>query len=334
MRNFKLTLVFLLFLTNLLNNFVLADESMLTKKPYFTLRIETKNTKYLAKINGVVVFDDNRNGYMLNAELPVNYYMKTGENTISLNIFPKTGNEYESENISLSLYVNQDEAEESEKKLISNITFNGKDYEKGASISLSMPAMYLDSTQQMKKSDNGDVTVHKAKIKSGTLIANSLTISQSIELTTPFPRWGYLDGDAIDFPLSYEEYLESKESWDKKTINSLYSEYKKIYDLLATNDIDKVMDAFKERNREYDIAMYYPVGTYDKKLRKSFDIDLEKLKLKIRESNAGMPYISDDKKLLKLGSDTLIYFTNNDETSFTKYEIIFYKKDGKWIVSR
>ncbi|VAW60029.1 hypothetical protein MNBD_GAMMA08-2931 [hydrothermal vent metagenome] len=94
------------------------------------------------------------------------------------------------------------------------------------------------------------------------------------------------------------------------------------------------MSLFKERNREYDIAMYYPEGTYDKKLRRSLEKDSSKYKLKISTFDNAMPYISDDKKLLKLGNVGLIYFVNDDETSFTRYEIIFYKKDGKWVVSR
>jgi len=94
------------------------------------------------------------------------------------------------------------------------------------------------------------------------------------------------------------------------------------------------MELFSERNKEYDIAMYYPQGTYEKKLRASLENDLDKLRLKLKPYNEGVPYISDDNKLLKLNSVGMIYFVNDDETSFTNYEILFYKKNGKWIIAR
>ncbi|VAW60031.1 hypothetical protein MNBD_GAMMA08-2932 [hydrothermal vent metagenome] len=211
MRNFKLIPIILLLISNLLTNFVMADESMLTKKPYFTLRIETKNTYYLAKVNGVVVFDDNSNGHMLVAEIPVNYYMQTGKNTISLELFPSTGTGFESENITLSLYVNQDEAPDADKKLVSSITFKGMGYEKGTAIDLSMPEMRLDSKNNFKKSDDGDVIIQQVSIKPGVIMPNTLTVSQSVSLQTPFPKWGFLSGDEIDFPLSYQKYMDKME---------------------------------------------------------------------------------------------------------------------------
>jgi len=335
MRVYKLLFTYtLLLLCTLFTSFTQAGESMLTKKPFFTLRIETKNTHYLAKINGVIIFNDFKNGYMLNSEIPVNYYMKTGGNKISLEILPAYEDKFSSANITLSLYVNQDEAPESEKKLLSSITFNGRDYDKDTGIELSMPAMKLDSNNHFKQSNQGDVILYAAKIGPAAITNTALTISQTIDLQTPFPKWGFLTGDDINFPLTYADYLNDKQKWRDKTINPLYDEYQKIYDLLSANKLDEVMVLFKERNREYDIAMYYPIGTYDKKLRKSFEADLSKYTLKIRSPKNGRPYISDDKKLLKLGRSGLIHFVNDDETSFTNYEILFYKKNGKWIIAR
>jgi len=334
MQNFKIITLLFILVSNLLVNVAKADDTMLTEKPYFTLRIETKNTLYLAKVNGVVVFDDNSNGNMLIAEKPVNYYMQTGLNTISFELFPKREDEFDSANITLSLYVNKDEAPESEKKLISSINFNGKYYKKGNAIKLSMPEVKLDSKNNFKKSNDGDVIVDKAKLKPGVIMPGTIIISQSFSLATPFPKWGFLDGESIDFPLSYSEYTEQMDLWDGKVVNHLYEEYNKIYKLLSERDLDKVMNLFKERNEEYDIAMYYSKGTYDKKLRKALSSDLDKYTLKLRSIDQAIPYISDDKKLLKLGNVGMIYFVNDEETSFTNYEILFYKKDGKWVISR
>jgi len=334
MRVYKSFTFILVLLCTLFIPFTQAEESMLTQKPFFTLRIETKGAFYLAKLNGVVVFDDNRNGHMLNTEVPVNYYMQTGINKISLELFPSGDEKFDSANITLSLYVNEDEAPESEKKLVSSITFNGGDHANGNGIELSMPEMRLDSKNNLKKSDSGDVVIQQAKLTLGVIMPGTLMVSQAVSLKVPFPKWGFLEGDEIDFPLSYQNYMDEIDYWNDKTVNPLHKEYQKIYDLLTSNKLDEVMVLFKERNKEYDIAMYYPIGTYDRKLRKSFEADLSKYKLKIVASNNAAPYISDDKKLLKLGNVGLIYFVNDDDTSFTRYEILFYKKNGKWIVSR
>jgi len=334
MLNYKKLTFVLIFISIISINIVKADESMLKNKPYFTLRIDTKGASYEAKINGIAVLRDVRDASMLNTVIPVNQYMKSGSNTISLNLFPEYEGGFKSANISLSLYVNKDEAPESEKKLLSNIVFTGAEHTKGTGIESSMPAMRLNSTDQMKKSDNGDVIVHIASIEPAKIMPDAITISQKIELETPFPRWGYLDGDELDFPENYKDYLNNKDLYKKSIINPLYQEYQNIHDLMASNDLDAVMDLFKERNQEYDTAYYYPKGTYDKKLRDSLSGDLKFLKLLIRESKKAAPLISDDRKLFKLGNVGMIYFTNDKKSTFNNYDIIFYKKDGKWIVSR
>jgi len=334
MQNYKKLTLISIIISTILINIVKADESMLKNKPYFTLRIDTKGARYEAKLNGIEVLRDVRNGNMLNTEVPVNQYMKSSENIISLNLFPKRDDGFNSANISLSLYVNKDEAPESEKKLLSNIVFTGAENIKGTGIESSMPAMRLDSTDKMKKSDNGDVIVHSASIAPAKIMSAAVTVSQKIELETPFPRWGYLDGDVLDFPENYNDYLSNKDLYKKNIINPLFQEYQNIYNLLASNDIDAVMDLFKERNHEYDIAYYYPEGTYDKKLRDSLAGDLKFLKLLIRDSEKAAPMMSDNKRLFKLGNVGMIYFTNDEKSTFNNYDIIFYKKDGKWIVSR
>jgi len=221
MKNFKSVSIATLIIYVILLNFVRAEKSMLDNKPYFTLRIDTKGASYEAKINGIAVLRDVRDASMLNTEVPVNQYMKSGNNVISLNLFPEYEGGFKSANISLSLYVNRDEAPESEKKLISNIVFTGVEHTKGTGIESSMPAMRLDSTDQMKKSTNGDVVVHMASIAPAKIMPDAITISQKIELETPFPRWGYLDADALDFPENYKDYLNNKDKY-KKTSSILF----------------------------------------------------------------------------------------------------------------
>ncbi len=86
---------------------------MLTQKPYFTWRIETDGARYNGKINGILLEKDFK-GHRLAFEQPVNQYMRTGKNRISFLLYPRKEG-FGNAKISVSLYVNQDEAPESEK---------------------------------------------------------------------------------------------------------------------------------------------------------------------------------------------------------------------------
>jgi len=335
----KIALISAILLTILFTTILQAEDSMLTKKPYFTYRIETKGALYESKINGILLEEDFE-GNTLNFEQPVNQYMRTGTNRIGFQISTHTPEDFDNAKITVSLYVNQDGASESQKKLISQVTFKANDFavEKSPiqAIQASMAAVRLDSTDDFLANDKGDVIVHEPQIMRSRIRPHAFYIYQDIELKTPFPEWGFFNADELDFPDLEDDYFNAPDEYNNKIIAPLYKEHEKLFSVLKTKDFDKILPLFAERNSEYDIALYYPEGTYDKMLEKALqgDFDDDNSVLKIDEFEYAQPTISDDKKLAKLGASAMIKFENEEHSLFSKYPLWFYKKDGKWIISR
>ncbi len=203
-------------------------------------------------------------------------------------------------------------------------------------IQASMPAVRLDSTNDFLSSDNGDVIVHAPQIEPSKVRPHAYYIYQDIKLETPFPLWGFFTADKLDFPDLEDHYFDNLGEYNNKIITPLYKEYEKLFNALKTENFDKILPLFAERNREYDIALYYPEGTYSDMLRKSFiegfsDNDSV---LKIINFDFASPSVSDNKDLIRLGTPEMIHFENEEHSLYTKYPIWFYKKDGKWIISR
>ena len=308
---------------------------MLTAKPIFTWRIETQGARYEGKINGVLLEKDAK-GNMLQFEQPVNQYMQTGKNRIALYLYPKKVEGFGPAKISVSLYVNQDEAPESDKKLIGQIIFNAADLISGNGIQSSMPTMRLNSMKEFKQDKNGDVVVFSPIIEPSNVRPNALYLYQDIELITPFPEWGFLKADHIEFPEKFSDYKNNIENYRQKLLKPLYDVHINLFEAMKTQNMDKILPLFSERNREYDIAFYLPEGSYEKKLREALISDFSDPKkiFKMQPFSSAKPTVSDDRALIKLGAKSLIYFVDKNESAWNYYPIWFYQKNGKWIISR
>ena len=266
--------------------------------------------------------------------------MRTGINRIGFQISTHTPEDFDQAKITVSLFVNQDGDSESQKKLISQVTFKASDFsvEKNPqqAIQASMPAVRLDSTNEFLTADDGDVIVHAPQIKSSVIRPYAYYIYQDIELETPFPEWGFFKADKLDFPDLEDDYFNNPDEYNNKIIAPLYKEHEKLFSALKTQDFDKILPFFTERNKEYDVALYYPEGTYNDMLRKALqdDYDDKNSVLKLDEFDYAQPTISDDKRLIRIGASAMVKFANEEHSLFSKYPIWFYKKDGKWIISR
>ncbi len=335
----KVALIGAIILILLFTSLLQAEDSMLTKKPYFTYRIESKGALYQTKINGILLEQD-YSGNALNFEQPVNQYMRTGTNRIGFQLYTYTPDDFDQAKITVSLYVNQDGTCESQKKLIGQVTFKASDFavEKNPqqAIQASMPAIKLDSTSDFLASDNGDVIVHAPQIELSKIQPTAYHIYQDIELETPFPLWVFFEADKLEFPTLWTDFTDNFDKYNTELITPLHLEHKKILETLKTQDFDQILPLFAERNKEYDIALYYSAGTYADMLKKALqdDFDDKDSNLKVVELEYASPAISDDKKLIRIGSPEMIFFENEEHSLYSKYPIWFYKKDGKWIISR
>ena len=307
-------------------------------KPFYTWRIETQGALYEAKINGVLLEKDFQ-GDQLVSEEPVNHYMRSGKNRIGFQLYTRTPEDFGSARISLSLYVNEDEAPESGKTLVGQVNFNAADFSSDKpdnAIKSSLLAAKLDSANGYQVSDQGDVIIHSTVIEPSKVRPDAFYIYQDIEVSVPFPEWGFLSADPIEFPDAFVEYKENMELYDNKLVTPLYHVHQNIFKIMQTEDMDKILPLFAERNRELDLAFYYSPGTSEQKLKNSLldDFDDEDIVFKLEELRYAKPIVSDNKLLMQLGADAMLYFEDEEDEIFELYPAWFYQKDGKWIISR
>ncbi|MDA7746000.1 hypothetical protein N8878_01525 [Psychromonas sp.] len=316
-----------------------AEDSMLKQKPYFTYRIEASGALFESKVNGILL-EKNVKGTNMVVEQPVNHYMRTGKNRIGFQLYTRTPGDFGEAKITISLYVNQDEAHESHKKLLSQVTFNAAAFAKNKqatdAIKSSMPAVKMNSTNDFLADENGDVIVHAPQIEQSKVRPTGLHVYQEIELQTPFPLWGFLSADKLDFPDAFAEYVKNIKHYDKTIIDGLYLEHEKVYQLFKNQKLSEILPLFAERNSEMDIAMYLPEGSYEKQLSSALqgDFDNKDSYLKLSDAEFAKPTVSDGKELIRIGSPDMIRFADDENSIYDKYPIWFYKKDGKWIISR
>ncbi len=316
-----------------------AEDSMLTKKPYFTYRIEANGALFESKINGILL-EKNVRGTQMIVEQPVNHYMRTGTNRIGFQLYTRTPEDFGNAKVTISLYVNQDEAPEANKKLLGQITFNAAEFAKNKqaaeAIKTSMSAVKLDSSDDFSASDNGDVIVHAPQIEQSKVRPTGFHVYQDIELETPFPLWGFFNADKLDFPDAWADFVKDVDLYRANITKPLYDEHEKIYQLFKAKDMNQILPLFAERNREMDIAMYLPEGSYEKELSSALLADIENKDsvLKLYTSDKASPAVSDDKTLIQIGNPAMILFADDENSIYDKYPIWFYKKDGKWIISR
>ena len=317
---------------------------MLTDQPYFTYRIEAKGLRYEAKINGIIIHEDLK-GHQVTTEEPVNHYMVSGKNRISLNLYPWNKARYNGGSISVSLYVNRYGDSEKNKVLIGQISFDsnglvGDEAEainQQQGISFSMPAIRLNSEKQFAQDEkHGDITIYPATIEHKTSLMNGTYLYQDIELEVPFPRWSFLDADQIEFPDSFYDFRDNGQYYLEKLITPLYEHHRQLFEQLQNGDVDGFATHFEERIREMSIALYSDESALMEMFKRDLNDYLKypNKKLKLTEIEYARPTVSDGKRLIILGGSSMIKFADEENSIYNHYPIWFYQKDGKWIISR
>ena len=126
------------------------DKTMLLNKPVFTLRLNTQDCRYVLRLNGVQI-NRNDSGDSSTVNIPVNHWMRTGANELSLSLLTFKGKYPISPEArcEVSLQVRPDEGTEAQTVTISRLVFSGKLASAGSKgIEESTAAGSYDSTRQ------------------------------------------------------------------------------------------------------------------------------------------------------------------------------------------
>jgi hypothetical protein len=309
------------------------DKTMLLNKPYFTLRLNMRDCRYTVEMNGALVNEDNQ-GQSSTVNLPVNQWMRTGANELTLSILTFEG-EYPistETRCEVSLQVRPDDGTEAQTVTISHLVFSGK----LASVASkgteeSSAAGKYDSKHQFLAARSGDVTISETTIGPLPEDSKSKLAKQTITLTTPFPEWAFFKSDVLP-----DADTMTDAEFDRYQ-GTLFVYYKRIQDAWKSKNVDSILPMFEERNRETDQAFYFPPGTTAKKIAQALksaanDPDLELVGM---TEKSLMTHTHDNKKLIDLvrnDGDAIVFNLRGGGSE--SYPIIFRKQGDKWIITR
>lgn len=300
--------------------------SILNKKPVFTMKIHGFGTRYRIHINGVEVYRENSSASQVTTSIPLNHWMRAGENSLKLIVLPSKKNTpiNEKSEVSAELYVHNDEADEQYR-------IGGFDFKGLGGINESVLAEYRLETEFFKHDDKGELVAHKVEVREDTIFAGSVEYEQIFSIPNSLPLWAFFNSDAVpnDPDLSENEYWEVSAE--------LRDHLKIIQDKIIAGKIDEVLPLFEERNNELDKAFYYSNGVMEAKLRDSFEVDFPQLNM-LKLEGRFVTYVSESNMKLasvyRNGNESAVVGNYKDGQGSISFPIMFRKQDGKWIITR
>lgn len=301
--------------------------SILSDSPVFTLMIQTLGTRYDIILNGVMVYDDDSGSGQISTSVPVNHWMRSGENTLKLVVYPDDEGApiNDGASIEVDLLVHNDGADDLQYR-IGGYKFSGKEH-----ISKSASSGYKLDAEKFKVDDNGGIIISDVLIKTDTLFDGVYEFSRTLIIPNSLPLWSFFGSNDVpnDPDLSEDDYWEiSAELRDHLNI---------IQTNLVEGNIDQILPLFKERNDELDIAFYYAVGTMEAKLKDSFEVDIPQLDM-LELSGRYVSYANEENLKLasvyRQGRGAAISGNYKEGPGSLKFPIMFRKQDDNWVITR
>lgn len=298
--------------------------NMLQGKPFFMLGINISGCAYDIRINDVTIMDDKK-GFPISVDMPINEWIIPGENQLSIHIRP-TGNEAEISTIaegSATLLVRQSGTPVELNLPISRLAYSHNGIDDKSKIVNSTSSGKYDSSNKFTSSAEGDVIVGESAVKVSD-DKKVVIITQSIELYSSLPKWAWTDSDII--------------SNTEDTREQLIKEYQRIWNSLNSKNVKgKIIPQFAERTKE--LAQGYYVDEI-----KMIPTDLEKSpfnsELELIDLYEGRSYlkISANGRLATLlhdwNDDAMIVYNIPEKNMMETYDITFRKSGDKWIITR
>jgi len=317
----------------------MTKTSLLKGKTAFRFNISCENANIRIYMNGVQVFgrfDDPA----IEMEYPTNDLILNGENELALLVESEgfTGKP----KCTIDLVVREFNNFEMTPQKILTLSY---DESQKHPTQGTTPMGSYSSYDGFKPSDKGDVHIavpvlqkHK---KSGTYGSDATFVRLKFELPTPFGRWKYASGE----PILSKPYLDLniKEAKDLQAndlkLAKLYEINHAIYKLAKAKDVDGLMEYFKERNLEFDKALYRKPGTTEASFKKRLEEVLNDPNMKLWEISEErwkkhqiVFRVDDNNKLAWLTDLILLNYTKGEGSS--RYTMKFRWDGENWILTR
>jgi hypothetical protein len=304
--------------------------NILQNQPVFELKLDGFGAMYTIDINGVSVFEQDIPESQVVTRVPINHYMRSGENTISISTWSGDDEPINPHaHIKIELVVSEHN-KPAKEFVVSTIHYDN-----------STTSEYLKT---VKSSDSGTYSAKHnfTANEKGEVIVDNITFIQKknvseytrrITIPSSLPLWSFFNSDDLPdyMSMSDEEYYQH--------MDVLFAEYLKVQNAITENNIDTILPMFEERNKELDLAFYNPIGTLAEKIKAAFidaANDKSAVLAKLKRNNLNF-YTSENKKLTRLGRGDgggAVALNYNEISGSYSFDMIFRHKDGKWILTR
>lgn len=304
------------------------EKKTVMDKPYYSLEISLEGAKYDLSINDINLLKDKKPSSM-RVTLPLNHFLLNGDNEISLKLthveIPDVPDGYDiSVSGKIALKVRQSGTPEETDKLISLIAFKGyldKKIDFKAYLTDSIGGIKLDSKQNFAYVENGDVNVSRV---TEDYDENTKTLSLSQKITLPFlHEWKWSSSNVI--------------SDDESSFESLWSEYEKLWQALASKKTNEIDALFEERNEELAKAFYTTSKEMMNKLGLQELVNNEGLKLyELHKKHSHIEVYAHGRlaRILFWDDGPILFFNHKDGTGAVNVPVVFRWQNDQWIICR
>jgi len=329
-KTIRLFLIF--FSTQLLISPLVMGKSMQIDQPFFKVYFQAESVAFGIVVNGFEVYFNNKGG-PITLEIPINQFVRSGENKFELQL--QTWNDEGDLSIKNSAFINVEYRlyiDLNNYVVLNKQVYSAKNNKQSTPFKdSSKKGQYSINDNKLITDNTGEYSVSDIQINIDKANYDANYLSHIVTMPTPFPEWKFLTSDTIPD----RKQFKTIEQLIDGLIGAPFKVLEKIHTALNNKDLESIMPLFKERNDEMDKAFYYEPGTYEKMLREAFEDDFIKGRLlKDIDINKAKPMISPGKNVVQIGSSPLIVFYNKNKSVFMKYDIYFRKNGDKWIITR
>jgi len=310
---------------------VMKQDSVLAEEgSFYGLKVVAEDLKIEVNLNGVDVYSNYSNN-PIDAWIPVNPYLRSGENELKVKMFGNTDN---GDIVQLSkckvelIVINETKNISS---TVSTLSFDN-------SLSDKFEETSKTGIQQVIVNLESPVLIREAELNHNILFVGThggSSISQKITFKTPFPEWRFFSSEEIlEIPfheIKSEDYESYKET---PKLKKLYELREKILKLVKEKDIESLAVLVSERNEEMDKAFNYEEGRSLKEFKfgLSYDMNDSSYELYIPAIKKPAYIVEDNNKIAYI--EKAVIFNKKDKSGSRTYNFKCRYEKGDWIITR
>jgi len=308
--------------------------SVLDDKPVFTVDVEGFNVSYFVRVNGIAVYREYSHSSQISLSVPVNHYMHPEENILSVDVVPpKKGAPFKPNSRVVATLNVHNSGHSGSQVAIANIVFDGNASSESEAVMSSSSSGRFDILSDLEERPEGDVRVDDITATSASDYEGAVLYERKITAPNSLPLWAFFNSD--DLP----EYFEIPDEEYYPELESLMKEYQKVQSALETGEVDSVIPLFDERNREVDMAFYREPGTTEQGILESLKESANDKNLELVELSKDFVHLlpEENRKLVRLvaaddGAAIGLNFIEGQGS--VRYDLVFRRENGKWILTR